>query len=477
MKKILILILFLFIITGCKKEVNVATSDKLTIYALNDFHGNVIDDKGGLSRIGNYLIDQKKDTPNQTVIVASGDMLQGSAISNMTQGKVVLDVMSYIGFDAMTIGNHEFDWGIDTIASLSEYASFPFLAANIYDRSTNERVNWAAPYTTFMKGELKVGVIGIIGKALTEDISPAIISGFEFKDEVPIVKEYARKLRVEEKCDIVILSAHNNTQKDNQIYADMGGDEQIDAVFNGHTHSNYHGETLGADGIRMPYVQSASTGQYIGKVELTIDNKKVVDGSATNIRVSKVLANESVEINNIINEYNEDVQDIINEVLGVAGTSINRTQATYWSVDVIKYYTNKDIAIINTGGIRSNAFPIDIDQGVTVGKVWEIMPFDNIVKTVDMKARDVVGVVPAGIQISSNAKVISGNLYIDGNLIAPETVVSVATIDYLFDNTSYGFLDGTNQVNTGILFRDLLINYIREVCSNGDKFNANTLYD
>lgn len=471
MKKILLLLMLLFIITGCTSNKAPKT---LTILALNDFHGNVIDENGGLSRIGNFLIKEKNKAT--TTILASGDMLQGSALSNLTQGKVVLDVMGYIGFDAMTIGNHEFDWGIETISSLSEYAEFPFLAANIYDKRTNERVEWAKPYTTFTRDNLKIGVIGIIGKTLTEDISPTIISNYEFKDEYVIVKEMARVLRVDEQCDIVILSAHNNTKSDNQAYADLSGDEQIDAVLNGHTHTNYHGEILGKDGIRMPYVQSASTGQYIGKIELTLENKKVVDGSATNIRVSKVLADENTKINEIINGYNEDILEITSEVLGTAGVTIDRSRATSWAPDVIKYYTNKDVALINTGGIRSNAFPISADEAITVGKVWEIMPFDNVVKTVNMKASDVVGASPAGIQLSSNAKINNNILYIDNVAIDKDAIISVATIDYLFDNTSYGFLDGTDQVNTGILFRDLLIDYIKEFCSGGDKFYAATLY-
>jgi 2',3'-cyclic-nucleotide 2'-phosphodiesterase/3'-nucleotidase len=482
MKKTLLILLALLIgISGCKKEEPTPINtdiDKITIYSLNDFHGNVQDDNGGLSRIGNYIIEQKNKNVNGTVVLAAGDMLQGSAISNMSKGKVVLEAMEEIGFNAMTIGNHEFDWGIETLESLSEKASFPFLAANIYEKATNQLVTWAKPYTIFDKGDVKIGVIGIIGKSLTEDISPSIISSYEFKNELEIVKEYTKKLRNELDVDIVIVSAHNNTKNDNQTYADLTGEYQIDAVINGHTHTDYNGEILGADGIVMPYVQSGSSGKYIGKIEIELDsNNKMKDGSSQNIRVSKALSNENTKLNEIIKKYDDETKVVSGEVIGLAGMDINRTKATNWAADVIKYYSGMQVGIINTGGIRADAFPIGNNAAVTVGKIWEIMPFDNIVKTVEMKAKMVVGVYPAGVQVSSNASISGGKLYIDGVIIDDDTMVTVATIDFLFDNKSYGFINGNNQVNTGTFFRDYLINHVREVCKDGGKWSAETIFN
>ena len=91
-----------------------------------------------------YIINEKNKSPDTTVILSSGDMFQGSAISNMTQGGVVVEAMNEIGFDAMTIGNHEFDWGIDKIAAYNDgdekngEADFPFLSCNIVYKSNNQ---------------------------------------------------------------------------------------------------------------------------------------------------------------------------------------------------------------------------------------------------------------------------------------------------------------------------------------------------
>src|SRR5690554_2041853 len=125
MKKIVKLILtflFVFILISCNEEKvdkNQKMENVINIYTLNDFHGAIFENKSageiGLSKIGNFLKTVKEKQPNNTVILSAGDMFQGAAVSAMTRGKVVVDIMNYIGFDAMALGNHEFDWGINDI--------------------------------------------------------------------------------------------------------------------------------------------------------------------------------------------------------------------------------------------------------------------------------------------------------------------------------------------------------------------------
>lgn len=475
MKKIFALILLLFVIAGCNTN---KTNDKiLTIYALNDFHGKIYSENGGLSRIGNYLINQRNKNEERTIILASGDMFQGTALSNLSEGKLVAEAMNEIGFSSMTIGNHEFDWGIDALKSIGEVANFPFLAANIFEKETGNLVDWAKPYTIVEKENLKIGIIGLIGSTLTDSISPSIVAPYEFGKELPIVKEYAKKLRTELGCDIVILSIHDDTSILNADFANLSGDEQIDAVFNGHSHANYHGEVLGSDGIVMPYVQSASVGEYIGKIEIKLnDQNKMIDGSAENIRVTKELSKENPKINAIIKKYDDLHKDVIHEVLTTSGTKISSTEAQRWAADVLKYYTNADISLINTGGIRKESFPIEKDKEITYSDVWEIMPFDNKVVVADMTVRMLITASNAGVQLSSNAKFSSGYLVMDGQTLDMDETIRVATIDYLFDNEKYDLNKGSNINYTNELFRDYLINYFYELKEKGEKFYAKKLY-
>lgn len=453
---------------------------ELTFYALNDFHGSVINDYGGLSVIGSYLMKQKEENPDSTIILSSGDMFQGTALSNMTQGRVIVECMNKIGFDSMTIGNHEFDWGTDIIKGYHDKTSevkptFPILGANITVKSTGEDVDWADPYTIIERDGIKIGIIGVIGSSLESSISPTIVAPYEFVETIPVIKKYTKLLRNEKGCDIVVVSAHDNTLGINQSIADLTGEYQVDAIFNGHTHTTYAGETMGSDNYMLPYVQSGSVGKNIGKIVLKYNKvtKTLVEGSAENIPVSTSLASESSELNQIIEKYNEEVSKISDKVIGVAGAKIDQFSACLWAANVLRDEANVQVAFINSGGIRSNAFPIEVNQNITIGKVWEIMPFDNEVKTCMMKASDIIMLYnSSGIIYSDNIRVSNNVLYVDGNKANADDKFLVGAVDYIFDKEEYPFLTSDDIKVTGDLFRDYLINSITKTCQNGNKWMA-----
>lgn len=466
------------------KVLKVNLQDKKTIdftfFSLNDFHGSVISDNGGMSVIGNYIITEKNKFPEQTVILSTGDMFQGSAISNMTQGGVVVETMNAIGFDAMAIGNHEFDWGIDIIRNYNNKTSevksnFPIICCNIFEKATNKPVDWCEPYTIIEKAGIKIGIIGAIGSELESSIATSMVAPYEFKDAIPYVKEYTKKLRTELNCELVVLAIHDNTTYMNQVFADLTGDYQIDAVFNGHTHSTYAGETMGSDGTVMPYIQSGSYGSAIGKIVISYnkETKKIEECSSENITVSKKISSNNPELDKIISKHNENIAHISEEVIGVAGIRIDQGTAARWAVNVIRDYSGCQIGFINNGGIRNGAFPIDKDENVTVGRMWEIMPFDNFVKTCTMTTAQVISAYYSNdVLHSDNVEVINGKLYFDGKECSDTDKFTVAAVDYIFDKENFPFLKAENQATTGELFRDYLIQAVKDQCKDGDKWNG-----
>lgn len=476
MKKLIACFLLILILVGCKTPPQ--DVDELTILTLNDFHGDVLDSDQSLSRIGQYMMSQKRNNPN-TILLANGDMFQGSAISNITRGDVIVEVMNEIGMDAMTIGNHEFDWGTDVISGFKDGekmdADFPLLAANIFDRSTNALVTWAEPYAIINRGDVKIGIIGLIGEDLTSSISPSIIKDYYFEEELLTIQYYTNHLRTVEDCDIVIVSIHGNTQDNNQLIANFSGVQQVDAVINAHTHSSYADVYIGSDMIPMPVVQASSHGKKIGKIVLSLnDDNNTIDATADLVTVSSALSYESTTLNTIVNRYYQTILPITSEVLGETGTELSNSEGAIWAANALRLATSKDLAIINTGGIIYNAFPIFEGEMVTVGHIWEIMPFDNIVKTVDMTVEDLIeSYYRTSCRLSSNAIIYNDVLTLNGTVMDASDIVSVATIDYLFDNPYYFYMNGTNQVNTEIMFRDMLIANLRNLCKDGAKWYGN----
>lgn len=446
----------------------------LDIYSLNDFHGAVLDDNDnqGIARIGNYLIQQKQKSPNNTIILAAGDMFQGSGVSNLTFGGVVVEAMNYIGFDAMTIGNHEFDWGVNRLLSFHDEsnsqvkANFPFLSANIYEKSTNELASWAQPYTIIERGSLKIGIIGTLGVSQINSISASLVEPFVFKNPIPIIKDITHDLRVNKGVDFVIVSAHDHEEYLNEGLINLSGSYRVDAVINAHTHRTYAREDYRPNLAPLPIVQAGSSGSHIGHIRLNIDfeNKKVTSVSAENIPVYSTLATNHPEIEKIVSQALEKARPILEEEIGTSGRTIYKTDAIQWGANTIKKYSGADFGVVNSGAFRTG-FPVYSNNTITVGDVYEWMPFDNIIKTVKLTKAQISSIVFGG-----NDLVFSDNFnYYE---LQDGKFYTFATVDYVFDKDYYPFLTGKDITYVGDLFRDYLIRSIKETKENNQLWTA-----
>ena len=246
--------------------------------------------------------------------------------------------------------------------------------------------------------------------------------------------------------------------------ATLSGDSRIDAIVNAHTHSSYASSVKRSDGVEIPYLQAGSAGKKYGVIELNIDTstKQVTGGTAATKNNS---GSKDSNIEKIVSALKEETAPVFERILGIASDTIERYGAADWAATALKDYANVEVGIINIGGIRSQAFPIYQGDSITVSKLYEIMPFDNVLKTVDLKGSDLKILINDGTLVKSvnvyknNA---TGEILINGLPLEDDRVYSVASIDYIFDNTHYPFYKGENQVNTGILFRDILIDRVEK---------------
>ena len=445
----------------------------ITIYAMNDFHGVIMENEKypGLSKVGEYLVSNKTEN---TLIVSSGDMFQGTALSSMTRGRTVVDCMNYIGFDAMAIGNHEFDWGIDEVMkyrdgdSSNGEADFPFLCANCLDLNTDELASWCTPYTIIEKLGIKIGIIGIIGSDEESDILPSFVSNYDFTDEVTAIKKYTKILRNDEGCNLVLLLCHCDTSDYNQTLVNLSGEYRIDAIFNGHTHQAYYGDYKRSDSSIVPYVQSGCYGSYIGKVTIMYDKDQdlVLGASAQNFTSKTKCKKESSVINAILSNYQEYI-DIANEELGPIGFTMTKDVGGVWAATVLKEFGDCDFGICNKGGIRSNAFPMNKDSIIKYDNIFQMMPFENKIVKCELSGTEVIRLISSNYYLSDNVD--KDNLTIDGVKIERDKYYSVCTIDYLFEQSYTPFeRSGRNIVRYVTLFREALVDaFLSNVNENG----------
>lgn len=444
--------------------------DRLNILTVNDFHGALEEEnnKKGIARTGEYLISRYNQAPDNTIIISAGDMFQGSAISNYRHGRDLVTTMNAIGFDVMTIGNHEFDWSLEEILKYRDgntangEANFPFLACNIADKQNdNQLPQYIEPYTILNKGDIKVGIIGFIGYGLEKDIATNMVKEYEFLNPVPIVEKYAIELRTEQNCDVIIAVGHDDNEITNNEIANLSGDAEVNAIVNGHTHLEKKGVIVTSDSRQVPYVEAGTAGAFVGEIVLSINDKKATyENVKNNIMDSNVSKN--TELDDYVSLIVDATSPIFERVLVTAGTDINRYACTDWAVDSLRKYFDVDIAFINYGGIRSVAFPIKNSDKVKVSKVYQIMPFDNTIKLVKLTGQQ--------IKYLMNNSDIANSTTIDA--FDSSKLYSVAAVDYIFDKPEYPFLSGEDINATGILFRDVLIETLEKLGSSNKKWTC-----
>ena len=252
-------------------------ADHLTLLHTNDTHSQVepkSNGQGGYARrMG--LIAQERQADANLLLVDAGDFCQGTPYFNFYHGRVEIDAMNLMGYDAATLGNHEFDNGLDTLAAVLATAQFPIVCAN-YDFTGTAMEGKTKPSVIIRKGGLKIGVFGLgcdpKGLIADKNFLPA-----KYLDPYTSAQEAVDKLRAE-KCDIVVCLSHLGTYGkaaedvcDVQLVQNTRG---IDAVIGGHTHKLYDNLRVpNLDGDSVPVCQMGKSGGYLGKIVLGLGDK------------------------------------------------------------------------------------------------------------------------------------------------------------------------------------------------------------
>lgn len=228
-------------------------------------------DKGGYLR-RSALIEQLRSEHPNLLLLDCGDFSQGSAYYNLYKGEVEVKLMNEMGYDACTIGNHEFDFGIENMARLFRMAKFPVVCCN-YDFSGTPVEGLVKPYIVKNCAGLRVGIFGVSPK-LEGLVSASTSGGTKFLDPVEASQAVINKLRGEEKCDVVICLSHlgtgNDPQNDPAFISQTTG---IDVVLGGHSHTYQEVPKYIEDkeGFGVLLDHQGKNGRFVGTVSLTLE--------------------------------------------------------------------------------------------------------------------------------------------------------------------------------------------------------------
>lgn len=504
MKKLLLPLLILLLIAPGLLPVTRADSPSFQLVLLhtNDTHGHPLKfydypapDEGGLPARATYVRQIREENPN-VLLLDAGDMNTGRPESVFFKAEPDIIGFNYIGYDAMAMGNHEFDNSMSVLEKQMALAKFPFLAANV---TTKSGAFVGKPYIIKEFKGFKVAILGLTTKEAGNVGNPENVKDLVFADEVETARRFVPELK--RQADIVIALVHMGIFNDNsmgsrRLAQNVPG---IDLIVDGHSHTKLT-EPLVVNGV--PIVQAGQWGLYVGQGVLTIQNRKIADLKWNLVPINIKTATkkpdggmdyhfvgpeikEDPALLALLKPYADQVDKVLSEVIGTADERFpnqnSRSQETAIGdlvCDAMHWQTKSlgvDFAINNGGGIRA-----DLPQGpIAKRTVYESLPFDNSVIVLSLKGSDVLALfdyiatiaqglgafpqVSAGVSFTINYT--TGkceNILINGKPVDPDRIYKIATNSYMAGGgDGYKILTrALDRFDTSAFQRDVLIDYI-----------------
>jgi len=414
----------------------------LTILHTNDTHAAHQpngDGDGGVAREA-AVVKQVRAEGGNILLVDAGDRFTGTLFHRLYLGQDQVEIMNLLGYDVMTLGNHEFDNGEEVLLAFVQGLNFPVVSSNIAfgDSALTDEVS---PYAILEAGGQQVGVIGLTTPDTTETSSPGAATTFN-ADLVGVVEAAVDELSAQGVNKILLL-AHTGILVDEELLTQVNG---VDIFVGGHSHtllSNTYASAANEypitseteAGEPIVYVQAGSNMMYLGRLDVEFNADGVLtDWGGDTILLSRYITPDP-EMEALINDLAGPVEELQTASTGATAEVAlvgDRRVCRVEECDLGNIITNAmlsetgaQIALMNGGGIRAN-----IDEGdITVGEVLTVLPFGNLISTFELSGADVIAALENGV---SGLTVENGEVVRDG---APGRFPQVAGVRFSFDPT------------------------------------------
>jgi len=487
-----LVIAFCIAILPWQSEAQQPATVNLTVLHYNDFHSQNVPrtiskrgkdgsrtkvEVGGAAVLKAY-IDRYRLNQQNTVLLHAGDDFQGTPISSVTKGKSQIEILELIQPDAMTLGNHEFDYGANNVEALLPLATFPVISANLLNKSTG--TPFVPRYRILDRRGLTVAVIGLAPPDLESLTMRKNVENIEILDASKSVEKTMNEVRQNFDTDVIIVLSHMGLDNDSLLAENVDG---IDVIVGGHSHTPLFRPKI-VNGTYI--VQAGSKGRWLGKLDLGIDTAAntvaTAYGRLIETDVSAVSPDPRMEAK--VAELEKLVSEGLNEVIGYLKTDWRRghggqeSNMGNWQCDVMVDFAKADIAFQNAGGIRK-----DLPAGpITLRDIWEVNPFGNEFVTfsvsgkrlremlvfMERKGREYCHV--GGLRYKyDDAEIGDGQLLVtvQGQALDPGRQYSVVTNNYLAGHLDKYFGISASEVEFDPVYpvavdREVFIDYIRK---------------
>jgi 2',3'-cyclic-nucleotide 2'-phosphodiesterase/3'-nucleotidase/5'-nucleotidase len=357
----------------------------LRVLATADLHGGLLpkagpDGKpaGGVAALAALMDSLAADCDCPTLRLDAGDAMQGTVVSNVTRGRAMVEVLNRLNLTAGALGEHDFEWSLDTLRRRISEARYPWLAANVFDSASGRRPDWITPYRMVPAGSLKVAVVGYITSDAKTSVKSELTGGLRFGDGALAIHDVLAEVR-SQRPDLTILLAHAGASCDGPVctgeairIAEGAESRTIDLLVAGHSHQVVNTRVAG-----VPIVEAGSDGAALAIADLV---KTVAGGREVRTRVAPVIP-DSVTANaamaELVETYRRKADSLTSRVVAAVKLPLARSggQSRLGSLiaEARRNVLRTDVGLVGNAGIRA-----DLPAGpVTYGQLFEIQPSQN----------------------------------------------------------------------------------------------------
>lgn len=387
--RLLALTLFLSWEIGCSQLA--AEIRSLTILHTNDLHARLTpldNGQGGFAYLA-AVIQRERAGCTDCLLLNAGDLVQGTPVSTIFHGLPVYKLANLFGFDAATLGNHEFDYGFDQARRFIAAAKYPIVSSNI--AGPNDEL-FTRPYVILNVNKLRVAVIGAETNDLSHLAIPKFLGPWHTLPLLETVRKYADELRA--KSDLIVLLAHITGEEETQV---LNSAPEIPVIVSGHLHGGLQ-QPLTHDGRVLVRVKSYA--QELGRLELKVDTDKKapVEWTWKRIAVDSTKIEPAADMARGVKMWEDKVAARVDQPLAVSEQAMDKRAVKALIERAMREETGADFAFMNLGGVRDI-----LPRGqLLVRHIWNIMPFDNEVVIGKFKGRDLPAVVVGDAKVEAD---------------------------------------------------------------------------
>ncbi len=384
----------------------------LTILHTNDIHGHLTawqgwegDLKGrtvgGLGRLAGAVARERTAAGEGNVLLLdAGDLIGDTLLADRTEGKALVEALNFLKYDALTIGNHEPDFGTDALKRRMAEAAFPTVACNLTDKGTGKL--FTKPYVVKKVAGVRVGILGLAYPKTARTTAPRNVTAVEFHPPGPAVKEYLPKLRAAG-AEVVVVLSHLGLGADQLLAKEVEG---IDVIVGGHSHNRM--PAAGRVGSTL-IVQAGAHGSDLGRLDLTVEAGKVTAHNRTLVPLTHDAVPTDPAAETLLTKLLEPHRKALDAVVGQAAGWLVRAQtlagqepckrdeespADSLFADILRAATNADICFLPGVG-----YGLAIPPGpVTADLLRQLAPHDGKVVTMRLAGRKVLDVLEQAVE-------------------------------------------------------------------------------